>query len=155
MDSHFALASGAKFLPLMVMVNAWPAIAEVGFRLVIVGGGDVIVNAAPDEMPPAVMTVILAVPAVEIRLAETAAVSFVALTYVVFNALLPHLAVEVNVKLLPLIVSVKAAPPAVAKLGLRVVTLGGAANAACATARARVTGKTTINSRRNEHALCI
>jgi len=62
------------------MVKARPAIAVAGFRLVMAGGGSVTVNAALDETPAAVMTVMLAVPAVAIRLAGITAVNFVALT---------------------------------------------------------------------------
>jgi len=139
----------------MVMVNARPAIAEAGLRLVIAGGGEVMVNAAPAEVPPAEMTVIFAVPAVATRLDETVAVNCLALLQAVFGAIAPQIAVEVEVKLLPLIVSVNAAAPAVIELGLRVVTAGGVADAGGANAKASVTEKTSVNRRKNERALCI
>jgi hypothetical protein len=78
-DPHLAVALGKKFLPLIVMVKARPAIAVAGLRLVMAGGGSVMVNAAVDELPAAVITVTLAVPGVAIRLAGIAAVNLVAL----------------------------------------------------------------------------
>jgi|SRR5208283_2888081 len=83
------------------------------------------VNVAPADVPPAVVTVTLAVPAVAIRLAGTAALSLVALTNVVVSAALPHSAVAPETKLVPFIVRVKAAPPAVAELGFKLVIVGG------------------------------
>lgn len=57
-----------------------PCMTEVELRLVIVGAGCKIVKVAAEELPPAVVTVTLAVPAVAIRLAGTTAVNWVALT---------------------------------------------------------------------------
>src|SRR5450432_3200077 len=78
-----------------------------------------IVNVAALEMPPpgGLTTVTLGVPMAAIQAAETWAVSFAALTYVVGKAAPFHSTTEVPMKLLPLTVSVKAAPPAVALLG--------------------------------------
>jgi len=68
-------------VPLMVSVKAaLLATVEVELRLVMVGGGGLMVNVAPAEVPLTLLTVMLAVPAVAIRLAGTAAVNFVALT---------------------------------------------------------------------------
>jgi hypothetical protein len=76
-----SLAPGRKLVPLMVSVKAaLLATVEVELRLVMVGGGGLMVNVAPAEVPLTLLTVMLAVPAVAIRLAGTAAVNFVALT---------------------------------------------------------------------------
>lgn len=83
------------------------------------------VNVAPGDVPIAVVTVTLAVPGVAIRLAGTAAVSWLTLMNVVVSAGPFHFAFAPEPKLVPLIVRVKAAPPAVAELGLRLVIVGG------------------------------
>ena len=76
-----SLAPGRKLVPLMVSVKAaLLATVEVELRLVMVGGGGLMVNVAPAEVPLTLLTVTLAVPVVAIRLAGTAAVNFVALT---------------------------------------------------------------------------
>ena len=123
---HLTVAPETEYVPLIVSVKAAPpAFAELGFRLVTVGDGGLMVNVDPGDTPPVVVTVTLAVPAVAIRLAETAAVSWLALTNVVVNAVVPHFAVVPETKFVPLIVSVKAAPPAFAELGLKLVIVGG------------------------------
>lgn len=123
---HLALAPATKFVPLIVRVKAAPpAAAELGFKLVMVGGGGMMVNVDPAEVPAVVVTVTLAVPAAAIRPAGTAAVSWLALTNVVVNAVVPHLTVAPGTKFVPLTVSVKAAPPAFAELGLRLVMVDG------------------------------
>ena len=67
-----------KLAPLTVSVKAaLPAVADAGLRLVMVGGGAMMVKGALLEAP---LTVTLAVPAVAIRLAVTAAASCEALT---------------------------------------------------------------------------
>ena len=83
------------------------------------------VNVDPTEVPPVVVTVTLAVPVDAIRLAGTAAVSLFALTNVVASAVVPHCTVAPETKFVPLIVRVKAAPPAVAELGLKLAIVGG------------------------------
>ena len=83
------------------------------------------VNVEPAEVPPAVATVTLAVPAVAIRLAGTVAVIWVGATLVNANAVDPHLAVAVCVKLEPLMVSENVAPPATALEGFRLAIVGG------------------------------
>jgi hypothetical protein len=82
------------------------------------------VNVAAVDVPVGVVTVTLAVPAAAIWLAETAAVSFVALTNVVLNALPFHFTVAPETKSAPFTVSVKATPPAVAEAGLKLVMVG-------------------------------
>ena len=53
-----------------------PAVAETGFRLLIVGVGMLMGNVvAVDALPPLFVAVILALPALAIRLAGTAAVT--------------------------------------------------------------------------------
>ena len=67
-----------KLAPLTVSVKAaLPAVADAGLRLVMVGGGAMMVKGALLEAP---LTVTLAAPAVAIRLAGTAAASCEALT---------------------------------------------------------------------------
>jgi hypothetical protein len=123
---HFAIAPAAKPVPLIVSVKAAPpAFAELGFRLAMVGARGLMVNVDPADTPPVVVTVTLAVSAVAIRLAGTAAVSWLALTSVVVSAVAPHVTVAPATKCVPLTVSLKAAPPAVAELGLRLVMVGG------------------------------
>src|ERR1019366_3395121 len=115
-----------KLVPLIVSVKAGPpAFAELGFRFVIVGGGGLMVNVAPADVPPAVVTVTLAVPAAAIRLAGPGAVRLVALPNVVVSAVVPHFAAAPETKFVPVIVRVKAAPLAVAELGLKLVIVGG------------------------------
>ncbi len=65
-------------------------------------------------------TVTLALPAAAIRLAGTAALNCVALANVVANGDPFHCTVEPERKPVPVTVSVKAGPPAVAELGARV-----------------------------------
>jgi hypothetical protein len=128
-DPHPTVAPVTKFVPLTVSVKAAPpAVAELGLKLVMVGRvAGLIVNVNPAEVAPADVTVTLAVPAVAIRLAGTAAVSLVVLTNVVTSAVVPHFAIAPETKRVPLIVRVKAVPPAVAELGLRlVIDTGGA-----------------------------
>jgi len=123
---HCTVAPETKFVPLTVRVKAAPpAVAELGLRLVIVGGGGLMVNVAPADVPIAVVTVTLTVPAVAIRLAGTAAVSWLTLMNLVVSAVPFHFTFAPEPKLVPLTVRVKAAPPAVAELGLRLVTVGG------------------------------
>jgi hypothetical protein len=127
---HFAVAPLTKLVPSMVRVKAAPpATAVLGLRLVIVGFGGRIVKVAAPEVPPEVVTATLAVPAAAMRLAATGAVSLVALATVVVSAVVPHFAVAPDTKFVPLIVSVNAAPPATAVLGLRLVMVGAVARA--------------------------
>jgi len=70
------------------------------------------------DVPPPVVTVTLTAPAVAIRLAGTEAVSWLGLTYVVANAVLPQSAVAPETKFAPFTVSVNPALPAVMLLGI-------------------------------------
>jgi hypothetical protein len=65
-----------------------------------------------------------AVPAAAMSAAVTAPVNWVEETYVVVRLDPFHCTTEVETKPAPLIVSVNAAPPAVAVLGLRLVVVG-------------------------------
>jgi hypothetical protein len=119
-----------KLLPFTVSVkDAPPAVAEVGLMLVIAGTGfaAVIVNVTEFEIPPpgdGLNTVIVALPALAISLAEIEAVSWLALPKVVGRSAPFQRTRDEEMKLLPLTVSVKAAPPAVAEVGLMLVIAG-------------------------------
>lgn len=103
---------------------------EPGTGLVIsakcVPAGEIVNVAAFDVPPPGagLETVTLAVPGLAISAAAMAAVNCVPLTKVVVRFEPFHCTVEVATKLLPLTVSTKAAPNAVALFGLRVETAG-------------------------------
>jgi hypothetical protein len=75
-----------KPVPLTVNVKVeLPAMAELGFRLLIASptGGLMVKAMVLDTVPPGFITVMLALPALAIRLAGTEPVSCVAPTYVV------------------------------------------------------------------------
>jgi hypothetical protein len=145
---HFAVTPETKFVPLMVSVKAAPpANAVLGLRLVIVGLGGRIVKLAAADVPPAVVTVTLAKPAAAIRPAGTGAVNLVEFATVVANAFVPHFAVAPETKFVPLMVSVKAAPPATAVLGLRLVMVGAAARAGGAARNSIVNDTTNARDR--------
>ena len=77
---QFVVAVEVKLDPLMVSVNAAPpAATEAGLRLVIVGGGWLMVKVELLEAPLIVVTVTLAVPREATRLAGTKAVNCVGL----------------------------------------------------------------------------
>jgi hypothetical protein len=117
-----------KLLPVAVNVNAGlPAVMVEGEMLLNTGTGLLlIVNVNAPEVPtPLVATVILAVPAVAISAAGTVAVSEVGLTKLVLSAVPFQLTVDVLVKLVPVAVSEKDGPPAVAELGETEVSVGG------------------------------
>jgi hypothetical protein len=116
------------------MKAAPPAVAELGLKLVIAGAGGLIVKpTALEADPPGLVTLTLALPAAAIRLAATDAVSCVALTNVVGMAVPFHLTVEPDKKPVPFTVRVKAAPPAVAEVGLTPVMPGPATLNDCVT----------------------
>jgi len=80
------------------------------------------------EVPPpgaGLLTVTAAVPTMAMAAAGMAAVNCVALTNVVLRAVPPKLTTEAATKFVPLIISVKAALPAVALVGEIVVIVGG------------------------------
>jgi hypothetical protein len=109
----------------MVSVKAaLPAVALVGYRLLVVGAGRLMVKVEVAEVPLAVVTVMLTIPAVAIRPEVTAAVICEELMQVALKDVLPHLTVAPDVKFAPPMVSVKAAPPAVAEFGLRLEIVG-------------------------------
>ncbi len=123
---HCTVAPERKLVPLTVNVNpAPPAIAEVGLKLLIVGVGALMGNAtAVDGVPPVLTAVMLALPALAIKLAGTAAVNCAELTNVVVRAVPFHCTVAPVRKLVPLTVRVKSEPPAVAEAGLRLLIVG-------------------------------
>jgi len=83
---HRTTAPVIKLLPFTVKVKAAPpAVAELGFRDVIAGGGE-ITNDDPLLVSPLERTVIVTVPAAATNIAGMAAVSCVALTESVTSA---------------------------------------------------------------------
>ena len=95
-----------------------PADTDAGVSELITGGGAVTVKtAAADVTGPGFTTVIFTEPGAATRFAGTAAVSCVALPKVVVSAAPPHCTVEPDTKLVPVTVSVNAAPPATAEEG--------------------------------------
>jgi len=123
-----------KLDPLTVSVNAPdPAVALAGWSVVIAGVGlfaALMVNVSAPEVPPpgvGVKTVTEAVPTAAMSLVGTAAVNCVALPGVVTNATPFHFTTELVTKFVPVTVSVKPAPPAVAELGIKEVSVGAGA----------------------------
>ena len=114
-------------MPLTVNVNAGPpAVAEFGLRDVMTCAAAMVKVAAADVAPLST-TVTLALPAAATKLAGTCAVNFVALTKLVLSAVPFHCTTAPETKPVPLTVSVKAGPPAVAEFGLSDVIAGAAA----------------------------
>jgi hypothetical protein len=105
---------------------AEPAAALEGEIELSVGTGLLIANDTPFDVPPGAgfVTVTVAVPAVAISATEIAAVSCVALTNVVVLAAPLNFTTDVDTKPVPFTVRVKAAPPAVALVGKREVSVG-------------------------------
>ena len=115
-----------KFVPLAVSANAEPpAVALFGAMVLKTGTGLFTITLlivklrAPLKPPPgvAVNTVIVALPAVVIFAAGTAAVSCVAFIYVVTKAVPFHLITDPVIKFEPVTVKVKAVQPANAAFG--------------------------------------
>jgi hypothetical protein len=126
---HWTTESVMKPVPFTVRVKAAaPTVREVGLRLEIVGaGGLLIVKVRALEVPPpgaGLTTVTWAVPAVAMSPAAMAAVSWVAETKVVARGLPFQRTTELELKPLPVTVSVNAALPAYAVAGLRLVVVG-------------------------------
>jgi hypothetical protein len=99
----------------------------VGESELIVGRGLFTVKFEPAEAPPpgaGFVTTTGKVPAVAISAAVTATVTCVAFTNVVVLAAPPNVALAPLTKFVPLTVSVKAAPPAVALVGESEVIVG-------------------------------
>src|SRR5207249_3071331 len=104
-----------------------PAVALEGDSVVSVGPPALTGRLSAADVPPpgaAVVTVTLAMAATARSVAGIAAVSWVALTNVVVRVAPFHLTVLPLTKLLPVTVSVKAAPPVVALAGDSVVNVG-------------------------------
>ena len=123
----FTVAPFTKPTPLTVSVNAAePATALEGESELIVGTALLIVNETAFDVPPGAgfVTVTVAVPAVAISAAVIAAVNCVAFTNVVVLAAPLNFTTDVDTKPVPLTVRVKAAPPAVALVGEREVSVG-------------------------------
>ena len=125
---HCTIEEDTKFVPVTVSVNAAPlATTELGFKDAIVGAGLLIVkvNAAVAPPPgPGVEAVTIAVPPVEISAAVIAACKLVLETNVVVRAAPFHCTVEENTKLVPVTVSVNAAPPATVEFGPKDAIVG-------------------------------
>ena len=124
---QFTVAPETKLLPLTVSVKAAPpAVALAGESEVSEGavGFDTVNVNALDAVAPGLMAVTWAVPAAAMSLAGMAALTCVALTKVVERAAPFQFTVAPETKLLPLTVSVKAAPPAVALAGESEVSEG-------------------------------
>jgi hypothetical protein len=117
-------APDVKPVPFTVSVNAGPpAVAEFGLREVIVGAA-AIVNGNPLVVLLPESTVTETLPTAAIRLAETEAVSWLALTKVVARDVVFQRTTALDAKPLPFTVRVNAGPPAVAEFGLREVIAG-------------------------------
>ena len=97
---------------------------------VIVAGGAIVKGTGPDVPPPGagVDTLTCAVPAAARSPVEIEACNCVELTKVVGRVEPFHLTIELELKLLPVTVSVNAAPPARARSGESVVTTGAGLN---------------------------
>ncbi len=113
---HCTIESLMKPLPFTVSVKAEPPTVRFdGLKFEIVGaGGSVIVKLWALEVPPpgaGLNTVTLAVPAASMSEAGIAAVNRVDETYVVVRSVPFHWITELDLKPLPLTVSVKAALP--------------------------------------------
>ena len=125
----FTVAPVTKPVPVRVNVKAAPpAVAEVGAAEVRVGAeAALIVNDTEADVPPpgaGFVTVTGAVPAAAISAAVIAAVNCVAFTNVVVLAAPLNFTTDVETKPVPFTVRVKAAPPAVALVGAREVSVG-------------------------------
>ena len=125
----FTVAPVTNPVPVRVNVKAAPPIAAVAGATEVSVGPEtaLIVNDRLPDVPPlgaGFVTVTVAVPAVAISAAVIAAVSCVALTNVVVLAAPLNFTTDVDTKPVPLTVSVKAAPPAVALVGEREVAVG-------------------------------
>jgi hypothetical protein len=125
---HCTVDPETKFVPVTVSVKAAPpAVALEGESEAAVGMGLLMVKVRALDVPPpgeGLTAVTEGVPAVAISLAEIAAVNCVALTKVVVRALPFHCTVAPETKFVPVTVSVKAAPPAVALEGESALRVG-------------------------------
>jgi hypothetical protein len=129
LDPKFTAAPATKPVPVRVNVKAAPpVVAEVGAIEVSAGAETALIvkDRFADVPPPGagLVTVTAAVPAVAISAAVIAAVSCVALTKVVVLAAPLNFTTDADTKPVPLTARVKAAPPAVALVGEREVSVG-------------------------------
>jgi hypothetical protein len=115
-----------KPVPLIVSVNAGPpAGTEDGEMLVIVGVGDrTVKESALEAWVPGSVTVTCNVAGCWTSVAGTAAVSWVLLTNVVANGVVPRNTVAPEKKFDPFTVSVNAGPPCGTVAGERLVSVG-------------------------------
>src|SRR5688572_22079223 len=117
-----------KFVPVTVSVKPGPpATAAVGLRLLSVGTGLPMLKVCAFDVPPpgaGLSTVTWAVPTAAMSVAGMAAVSWVADTRVVGRAAPFQRTTEPDMKFVPVRVSVKPGPPAVAAAGLIPLTVG-------------------------------
>jgi hypothetical protein len=126
------IEAATKFVPLIVSVkpSTLPAMALFGETVVIVGTGFgplVMVKFTAFEVPPpgaGLVTVTAAVAAEAMAAAGMVAVNCVELTNVVLHAVAPKLTIEAATKFVPLTVSVKATPSAMALFCEIVVIVG-------------------------------
>jgi hypothetical protein len=129
LDPKLTVAPATNPVPVRVNVKAPPpAVAEVGAIKASVGPAAALIvkDTVADVPPPGAgfVTVTFAVPAVAISAAVTAAVNWVALKNVVVLAAPLNFTTDVDTKPVPFTVRVKAAPPAVALVGEREVSVG-------------------------------
>jgi hypothetical protein len=138
---HSTVFPETKLLPLTVNVNAGPpAGAFEGDSAVKMGTGGLIAKLRElDVAPTGVCTTIVAVPALAINTAGTAAVSWVELPNVVASAPPFHSTKSPETKLLPLTVSVNAEPPAFLLEGERELSVGTGGGAGAETVSVAVT----------------
>jgi hypothetical protein len=107
----------------------------------VITGVSAMVNVRAFDVPPhGVTAVIEAVPAVAMRAAGTVAVSWVEEINVVASGLPFQFTAEPETKLVPLIVSVNCAPPAVAQVGLSELIVGTALSVIASVALAVLQG---------------
>ena len=102
-----------------------PARAKAGVTLVRVGAGGLTVKAAAGDAPLMLLTVMLGALTAVISQTGTTTFNCVELTKVVASLVVFHNIVEADVKFVPVMLSVKAAPPARAMDGLRLSRTGG------------------------------
>ena len=129
LDPKFTVAPALKPVPVILSVNpAPPTVAVVGATEVSAGPEAVLIanDKLADEPPPGagLVTVTVTVPVMAISVAVIAAVNCVAFTNVVVLVAPLNLTTDVGTNPVPLTVSVKAAPPAVALVGEREVAVG-------------------------------
>jgi hypothetical protein len=130
---------GTNLVPVTVRIKAGPpAMVEVGERLEFVGAGLLIVRVSAFEEAPLVSAVTCAIPAKAMSVAGMAAVSRVAETKVVGRLLPFHWTTDDPLmNPVPFTVRVKAAPPAVRVVGLRLVSVAASARPIVSTAARR------------------